>query len=119
MGLMRLMRLLRPLVVVALLLQARAAAAQGAPPRDRWFGVDKVKHFFASAFVQSLAYGTIRATGASHSSSLAGASAVTAVVDVGKEIRDRRSYGLFSTRDLVWDAAGAGTATLMLRRTVR
>jgi len=104
------------LVGVLLLLQTAAPAPR---PRDAWFGADKVKHFLTSFFVQSVAYGATRATGADHAPSLAAASAVTAVLGVGKEVHDRRSYGVFSYRDLTWDAAGAGLATVMLRRTVR
>ena len=87
-------------------------------PADRWFGPDKVKHFFMSGFTQSVGYSALRATGAGHRSSLFTASAVTAAVGLGKEWHDRRGTG-FSARDLVWDAAGAGTATLLLRRTAR
>ena len=83
---------------------------------DPWFGPDKLQHFFASAFVQSMGYGTLRAMGAEHRSALAGA---TAVVGVGKELRDRATHGDVSARDLLWDAAGAGSATLLLVRTAR
>lgn len=110
---------MHPLLVVALMLQTRAGGAGAQPPRDSWFAADKVKHFFVSAFVQSVAYGTLRATGARHDASLAGASAATAALGVAKELRDRRAYGLFSVRDLTWDVAGAGTATVLLVRTVR
>ncbi|MEO7457044.1 MAG: DUF2279 domain-containing protein [Gemmatimonadaceae bacterium] len=88
-----------------------------APRTDRWFGSDKLQHFFTSAFVQSVSYGALRATGVSHGAALAGASATTAVVGVGKEIHDRDVQGDFSARDLAWDAAGAGAATLLLVRT--
>jgi uncharacterized protein YfiM (DUF2279 family) len=88
-------------------------------PRDPWFSADKVKHFFMGAFVQSVTYSALRATGVDHRSSLWGATGGSAVVSVGKEIADARRTGLFSHRDLVWDAAGAGTATLMLARTER
>jgi putative lipoprotein len=94
----------------------------GAPtalPSDDWFGRDKVQHFFTSAFVQSLAYGSLRGTGLSHGSALAGASVATAAVGVGKELRDQRVKGEFSRRDLAWDAAGAASITLLLRRTAR
>jgi putative lipoprotein len=104
------------LLGVVMLLQAGAAAPH---PPDRWFGADKVKHFLTSFFVQSFAYSATRATGAGHSPSIAAASAATAVVGIGKEVYDRRSYGVFSYRDLTWDAAGAGLATVMLARTVR
>ena len=88
-------------------------------PPDPWFGADKLKHFFVSAFVQSVAYGALRATNADHRSSLYGASVASAVVGIGKELRDRRVSGEFSVRDLVWDAAGAGSASLLLDRTRR
>jgi putative lipoprotein len=94
------------------------AVAFAAAP-DRWFGPDKLKHFFISAFVQSVAYSAVSATGAGRQSSLWGATSVTAVYGVAKEIHDRRSRGEFSGRDLVWDAAGAGAMTLLLRRANR
>jgi len=89
-----------------------------APPADRWFSTDKVKHFFMAAFAQSVGYSALRATSLGHRSSLIGASAGTAVLSVGKELADRRGTG-FSTRDLVWDVAGAGTSTLLLDRIER
>ena len=92
--------------------------AQKPKPADAVFGVDKVKHFFTSALIQSLAYSVTQVTtNGPRSSLLLSASLATAVVGVGKEVHDRRSYGHFSVRDLVWDAAGAGTASLMLART--
>ena len=90
-----------------------------APATDGWFGADKARHFLSSAFVQSLAYGSLRGTGLSHGSALAGASAATAAVGVGKELHDRRTTGVFSRRDLAWDAAGAATMSVLLARTAR
>jgi putative lipoprotein len=87
--------------------------------RDAWFGPDKLQHFFTSAFVQSFGYAALRSTGVEHSAALAGASAATAAVGVGKELHDRRVRGDFSARDLAWDAAGAGGATVLLVRTAR
>ncbi|MES2180077.1 MAG: DUF2279 domain-containing protein [Gemmatimonadota bacterium] len=86
-------------------------------PSDKWLSPDKLQHFFTSAFVQSMSYGTLRAAGVSHGQSLAGASITTAAVGVGKEMRDARVKGEFSIRDLTWDAAGAGAATVLLVRT--
>ena len=87
--------------------------------RDAWFGPDKLQHFFLSAFVQSAGYGVLRRSGAEPGLAIAGASAVTAAVGVGKEIHDRRTKGDFSARDLAWDAAGAGSASVLLVRTVK
>ena len=94
--------------------------AEPAPATDGWFGVDKVKHFFAAAFVQSISYSVIRATGASHRASLIGASIVTAGASVGKEVWDGRPGvgGTRSGRDLLWDVAGAAAATALLDRSV-
>ncbi len=94
-----------------------------APPTvrgvDAWLGEDKLKHFFVSAFVQSMSYGSLRGTGLSHGAALAGASVTTAAIGVGKELRDLRVKGEFSARDLSWDAAGAGTMTMLLSKTAR
>jgi uncharacterized protein YfiM (DUF2279 family) len=86
---------------------------------DSWVSRDKLQHFFLSAFVQSAGYGALRGAGLSHGASLGGATAVTAAIGVGKELRDRRVTGLFSVRDLAWDAAGAGSMSLLLSHTAR
>ena len=87
--------------------------------RDAWFGPDKLQHFFTSAFLQSFGYGVLRRAGAESSPAIAGASVVTAIAGVGKEVYDRRTKGDFSARDLAWDAAGAGSASVLLVRTVK
>ena len=98
--------------------QLALAVSLTAPP-DNWFGSDKLKHFFIAAFTHTVAYSALQAARVHHDQALVGAWAVTATVSVAKEVRDRRSYGLFSYRDLVWDAAGAGVATLVIANTVR
>ena len=90
-----------------------------AAPADRWLGRDKVKHFLTSAFVQSVAYASLQAAGAERGAALAGASVATMGAGGAKEVADRRRGGPFSVRDLTWDAAGAGAATLLLVRTQR
>jgi uncharacterized protein YfiM (DUF2279 family) len=96
-----------------------ALVAQLAAPRDAWFGADKLKHFFVAAFTQSVAYSALQAAKVRHDRALAGAWVVTAAVSVAKEVHDSRTTGLFSVRDLVWDAAGAGVATILIDRSVR
>jgi putative lipoprotein len=86
------------------------------PASDGWFGADKLQHFFSSAFVQSVSYGALRGVGAGRGGALAGASAATAAVGVGKEVYDARHHGDVSRRDLTWDAAGAGAVSLLLAR---
>ena len=84
---------------------------------DRWFSGDKAKHFFTAAFVQSASYGGLRYLGAGRTPSLVGASVVGAAVSIGKEVRDSRSGGYASGKDLTWDAAGMIAASALLRRT--
>jgi uncharacterized protein YfiM (DUF2279 family) len=88
-----------------------------APPGDKWFGTDKVKHFFMSAFVQSAAFSAARAAGASNSSAQAIGGVATGVVGIGREVHDRRRGRIFSVKDLAWDAAGGISAATLLRRT--
>jgi uncharacterized protein YfiM (DUF2279 family) len=101
------------------------AAWLAAPPigtaqtADPWFAPDKVKHFFTSAALQSLTYGALRAADAEHRAAIAGASVVTAAFGIGKELSDRSKGRPFSVPDLVWDAAGAVAASLLLERTER
>ena len=93
------------------------AQARHAHPRDSWLGIDKLKHFFMSAFIESLTFGGLQAIGANRCTAFAGAITTTAGFAIGKEMYDRKSYGLFSYRDLTWDAAGAGAAIVMLKST--
>ncbi|NUQ19843.1 MAG: hypothetical protein HOQ09_02670 [Gemmatimonadaceae bacterium] len=109
---------MRALAAAVLLLMLVPAVARAQSRTDAWFGPDKVKHFFTTALIQSLAYSVAQVTTRGpRSSLLLSASVASAAVGIGKEMHDRRSYGLFSVRDLAWDAAGAGTASLMLART--
>ncbi|HUQ84486.1 MAG TPA: DUF2279 domain-containing protein [Gemmatimonadaceae bacterium] len=96
-----------------------ALALQVAAPPDHWFGADKLKHFFVAAFTQSVSYSALQAAHVKHGQAMTGALAVTAVVSVAKEFHDHRSYGLFSVRDLVWDAAGTGLAAVLVEHSIR
>ena len=89
------------------------------PTGDKWFAPDKAKHFFMAAFVQSASFGGLRAVGVGRSGSLVGASAVSSGLSIGKEIRDGRSGGSASGKDLVWDVAGIIAASAVLNRTER
>jgi putative lipoprotein len=104
--------------MLALLLAFQLHGPGDHPGGDSWFGADKVKHFFMAAFVQSVAYSATRAVGARHNAALVTASGVTAGVSLGKEMWDAHVGGTPSVRDLAWDAAGAGAATLLLRHSV-
>ena len=87
--------------------------------RDALFGLDKPKHFVLSFFIQSTSFAAIQAAGGSRGAAMGGASITTAAIGIGRELHDRRTKGLFSFGDLLWDALGAGTAAVMLRHTYR
>lgn len=108
-----------PLLALGTALALAISNPARAQSADAWFAPDKVKHFFLSAFVQSVTYGLARATDQAHQSSMLWASGASLAFGLGKEARDARERGKFSPRDLVWDAAGAGVASLALRRTRR
>ena len=90
-----------------------------AGPPDRWFGVDKLKHFVVSALAQSVAFGALQYAGAGHRTAVAGSLAAGAALGVGREVHGRRTTGRFSTRDLVWDGAGLAASTLLVRHARR
>ena len=96
---------------------ATPAQQPGGPKvRDSILGVDKLKHFLLAGFVESVAFAGLQGAGANRNASLAGAAAATVTVSFGRELHDRRTSGLFSVGDLVWDALGAGAAFLILSR---
>lgn len=98
----------------------RALAAQStAKPRDSIIGVDKVKHFFISGFVESMTFAGLQAAGANRSPARTAAISATAIVSLGREIHDRKTKGLFSVRDLLWDTIGATAGILLINKTQR
>ena len=88
-------------------------------PRDTFLGPDKVKHFFMSAFLESVGFSGMQIAGANRSVSLGAAVTVTAAAGVARELHDKRTKGLFSFGDLTWDALGIGAAALLLSHTQR
>lgn len=86
---------------------------------DGWFGADKMKHFFMSVFIQSVAYSSVRAVGASHDGALVSATAVTVGFGLGREIYDGRVKRAFSYKDLVWDGAGLAAGIALVNNARR
>jgi uncharacterized protein YfiM (DUF2279 family) len=94
--------------------------AQVAVVHDSWFSPDKVKHFFMSAFIESVTYSALQAARVNHRPALGGAMGVTMAVGVGREIHDKRTPGnIFSVRDLTWDAVGATAGAVLSSQTRR
>jgi len=86
---------------------------------DRWFAIDKAKHFFMAAFVQSASFSALRLTGLGRHQSLVGATAIAGTVSIGKEIYDLRFGGDPSFKDLAWDGVGIVAASVVLNHTQR
>jgi hypothetical protein len=109
------------IVVVPRLIDEIAAFVKKSvkPPRvrDTAFGSDKLRHFLMAGYVESVGFAGLQALGADRDVAFAGGALAAASASVAKEIHDRRTYGLFSIGDLVWDALGAASALLILSRT--
>lgn len=104
--------------LVGLCLAVNIVYAQAAVARDSWFGIDKIKHFFISAFIESVSYSALQAARVDRRPALAGAIGITASLGVAREIHDKRKPGnRFSYRDLGWGALGIGAGTVMLSHT--
>ena len=90
------------------------------PHPDAWFGIDKIKHFFISAFIESVSYSALQAARVHHRSATAGAIGITIGFGLGREIHDQRTPGnIFSVRDLTWDVIGTGAGAALLSHTIR
>ena len=106
--------------LAALCLAVNVIYGQTAVTRDSWFGIDKIKHFFISAFIESVSYSALQAANVKRRPAMTGAIGVSAAFGVARELHDRRTPGNhFSYRDLTWDALGIGAGTAMLKRTAR
>ena len=68
---------------IALLFTHHFGAAPSAPSADRWIAPDKAKHFFTSAFLQSVSFSVLRSARVGKTGALIGATALTATVGVG------------------------------------
>lgn len=87
------------------------------PPRDRWFGEDKLKHFFASFVVTSISASVARAAGMEPRASMWTGAGAGAAAGVLKEVRDLASRNdTPSLRDLTWDVAGVVAAAGVARQ---
>jgi uncharacterized protein YfiM (DUF2279 family) len=90
----------------------------GQQPPDRFFGEDKLKHFFTSFVVTSLAASGARAAGLDQGTSLLVGVGTGATVGVLKEVSDLRREGAqASVYDIVWDLGGVGAAAALNART--
>jgi len=86
-------------------------------PPDRFFGEDKLKHFFTSFVVTSLAASGARAMGMEPDAAVLVGAGTGATVGVLKEISDLGREGeTASLYDIVWDLGGVGAAAALSAR---
>jgi putative lipoprotein len=89
----------------------------GESPRDPWLAEDKLMHFAASFAATSISASAARATGLSPGRSALAGAVVGSGLGLWKEVQDhRRPDGFFSYRDMAWDLAGVGAATMVMSR---
>jgi putative lipoprotein len=105
--------------IATLVLSVNLIFAQAAVARDSWFGADKIKHFFLSAFATSLSYSALQAAGANRRTAMTGAVAASLTVGVARESYNLRTTKVFSLKDLTWDAIGTAAAAAMLSHTAK
>ena len=106
--------------LLSLCLAVNLVYAQTSVVHDSWFGIDKIKHFFMSAFIESVTYSALQAAHVNRRPALGGAIGVSAAFGIAREIHDKRTPGnWFSYRDLTWDAVGIGAGAVLLRHTTR
>ena len=106
--------------LVGLCLAVNLVFAQAAVARDSWFGIDKIKHFFMSAFIESVSYSALQAANVKRRPALGAAIGVSAAVGVAREIHDKRTPGKwFSYQDLTWDAFGIAAGAAVVTHTIK
>ena len=98
------------------LLFAGSALPSEAQAQDNWLGADKVLHFVANIAITTASYSVaMTAWDMDQDEALALGVGISSAVSLAKELYDLHTDGLFSGRDLVWDALGMGTAVLLVR----
>ena len=70
--------------LVGFCLAVNVIYAQTAVSRDSWFGIDKIKHFFISAFIESVSYSALQAAHVKRRPALGAAIGVTAAFGIAR-----------------------------------
>jgi len=104
---------------LALSLGLNLLFAQSAVTSESWFGIDKLKHFFLSAFATSVSFSALQAAGANRNTAMAGAIGASTALGISRELYNLRTTKVFSIKDLTWDAIGTGAAAVVLTQTVK
>ena len=99
------------------ILQTNVQDNKSAPPKDSWFGKDKLQHIFGSAFITGLGFLMFRELlNRSEKTALYSGSGVAFGIGVSKELYDRKTKkGRASYKDLVADLLGIGLTAFLLK----
>ncbi|HYJ78469.1 MAG TPA: hypothetical protein VEW03_02610 [Longimicrobiaceae bacterium] len=89
----------------------------GPRPPDRFFGEDKLQHFFVSFLATSLSASGARMAGLDSDTSLWVGVATGTTIGLVKELSDTRSENETpSLLDFAWDLGGVGAATVVIHQ---
>jgi len=81
--------------------------------KDEFFGKDKLKHFGTSFFLTNIIYQEAKYNfKIKEKNSIILSISIPFSLGIIKEIKDKKSYGIFSLKDIFWNSAGIilGTA---------
>ncbi|WP_455223594.1 DUF2279 domain-containing protein [Kaarinaea lacus] len=114
------MKRLRPnlfttlLLLLALNTLSGCATQQVKDTDDKWFATDKYKHFLLSTAISAAVANAARHNGNENCDAALIGFSVTLTLGAAKETYDKRIRGThYSYRDMVWDAAGSATGSLL------
>lgn len=94
---------------------APAPASDPDGPDDAWLAEDKLRHFALSFAATEMAYGAAR-VGLDHGTAVPTAAGAALAIGLAKEVRDVRTGGSLSLKDLAWDLAGVALGVALVRR---
>jgi len=106
--------LLTLLLALTLSMLSGCATQQKKNTDDAWFAKDKYTHFLLSTAISAAIANAAKNNGNENCDAALIGFSVTLTLGAAKETYDKRKKGTFySYRDMVWDAAGSATGSLL------
>ena len=106
--------LLTLLLALTLSMLSGCATQQKNDTDDAWFAKDKYTHFLLSTAISAAIANAAKNNGNENCDAALIGFSVTLTLGAAKETYDKRKKGTFySYRDMVWDAAGSATGSLL------
>lgn len=107
-------KLFAPLLLLAVATLPGCATQQKNHTNDAWFAKDKYTHFLLSTAISAAVANAARNNGQENCDAALIGFSVTLTLGAAKESYDKRKKETFySYRDMVWDAAGSATGSLL------